>query len=161
MGRLRIFGLEIVLLTGLAVPSFVLAAGPGEDRTSPDKKATSWWPSWFGSRERALDTALPAKTETIVKKDTAVTKHPTPNNDSRSDRAREQETLLRRLEVCDKLRLVAIQTRDDALLRRADELDQRALEIFSGRVARMPGSVSPDPLAEERPDQKPVGEEKR
>jgi hypothetical protein len=53
-------------------------------------------------------------------------------------KAREDANLLRRLAVCDQLRLIASKTNDDTLARHADELDQRARDIYTQRVARLP-----------------------
>jgi hypothetical protein len=53
-------------------------------------------------------------------------------------KAREEANLLRRLAVCDQVRLIASKTNDDTLARHADELDQRARDIYSRRIARLP-----------------------
>src|SRR5262249_44090942 len=57
---------------------------------------------------------------------------------SEKAKAREEANLLRRLAVCDQLRLIASKTNDDTLARHADELDQRARDIYTQRVARLP-----------------------
>ncbi len=53
-------------------------------------------------------------------------------------KAREEANLLRRLAVCDQLRLIASKTNDDTLARHADELDQRARDIYTQRIAQLP-----------------------
>jgi hypothetical protein len=53
-------------------------------------------------------------------------------------RARETADFLRRMAVCDKLKDIAFQTNDEELLRKAEQLDQRALAVYqqhSGQVA--------------------------
>jgi hypothetical protein len=58
--------------------------------------------------------------------------------DAARAKSREEASLLRRLAVCDQLRLIASKTNDDTLARHADELDQRARDIYSQRIARLP-----------------------
>jgi hypothetical protein len=56
---------------------------------------------------------------------------------------REGGELSRRRAVCDKLRLIALQTGDEALMRRANELDDRAWALYQQRTAAVavPGSA--------------------
>lgn len=51
---------------------------------------------------------------------------------------REQRAFLRRLAVCDRLRQVALQTNDDELLRRADELQEQAWSLCLERTGMVP-----------------------
>jgi hypothetical protein len=48
--------------------------------------------------------------------------------------AREREALFRRQAVCDKLRLIAAQTSNDALMRKADQLNDRAWALYQQRT---------------------------
>ncbi len=50
-------------------------------------------------------------------------------------RATEEATLLRRLAVCDQLKLIAVQTHDDSLLRQAEQLEQRVQTAYSRHSA--------------------------
>jgi hypothetical protein len=52
----------------------------------------------------------------------------------------EEEKYLRRLVVCDKLRDIAEAANDSALQRRADELQNRAFEIYKQRTAHYPAA---------------------
>lgn len=49
----------------------------------------------------------------------------------------EQDAYLRRLDVCGKLRTIAAQANDDALLAEADRLEQQATALYHQRVARL------------------------
>ena len=55
-------------------------------------------------------------------------------------KAREQAIYFRRIAVCDKLKDIAFQTRDDELLRKADQLDQRAFAIYQQHTGEAPGA---------------------
>jgi hypothetical protein len=54
--------------------------------------------------------------------------------------AREKDALMRRLAVCDKLRIIALQSdpEDRVLERKADQLEERAQAIYRQRTARLP-----------------------
>jgi hypothetical protein len=53
------------------------------------------------------------------------------------ERSVEEAALLRRLAVCDQLKLVATRTNDDALLERADKLDEEARAVYSRKIAHL------------------------
>lgn len=55
-------------------------------------------------------------------------------------RADAQAALLRRLAVCDQIRLIASQTQNEELMRRADDLDEKARVVYARRIARLPVS---------------------
>ena len=81
----------------------------------------SWWSRLWGRRQ-----AAPAKNEAAVK---AEVKAP-PVIPSR-----EKEIWLRRTEICQRLREIALTNNDDTLLRKADQLDQRAWETYMQRIS--------------------------
>lgn len=51
---------------------------------------------------------------------------------------------LRRLEVCDKLKQIALETGDQELARKAEALDQRAWDVYVQRTGRPKGNLTPD-----------------
>ena len=51
----------------------------------------------------------------------------------------EQAACDRRLEVCRKIRAIALANNDDALSQEAEELEQKAVTLFKQRVARFGG----------------------
>ena len=64
-------------------------------------------------------------------------------------RIRAQMELMRRQEVCDKMREIAFQTNDEDLRRQADQLDQRAWEAYVQKTSRVVGmrTLTPDEQA--------------
>jgi hypothetical protein len=72
-------------------------------------------------------------------------------------RAEEWANLLRRQEVCQRLMEVAAEKHDDALLARAQELDRRAYEAYSKRMAELGGDATgAQELLQNRPATKPA-----
>ncbi|HEY8505587.1 MAG TPA: hypothetical protein VIL46_13465 [Gemmataceae bacterium] len=69
---------------------------------------------------------------------------PAPRVSPREQAARQlqraQAEYFRRLAVCDKFRLVALQTGDDALLRQAEALERQATEVYQQSIAHLPCS---------------------
>ena len=57
---------------------------------------------------------------------------------------REQADYLRRLAVCDQLREVALKNNDDNLNRQADELQNKAWEIYSRHIGCISAGVPPE-----------------
>lgn len=117
-----------------------LRAGDKADEAAPAEQKTvgsSWLGSWFGGKEKPSASKAPATgkgkkdADKIAGKDSA-------SEENSAERAREQAALLRRLAVCDQLRTVAARKQDDALMRRADALDERAWDIYTRRVAHLP-----------------------
>lgn len=70
----------------------------------------------------------------------------------------EQNACTRRLDVCAKLRELAVAKNDEALLARIDELEKQSVEICQARVARMGirGSASRPPRDAAVPSLDPV-----
>jgi hypothetical protein len=89
-------------------------------KTAPDKKTAA----------KAKEAPAPSKTMLL---ETAA-----------RQRAQEEAALLRRQAVCLKLRMIAAQTNDDELRRKADQLDQRAWNAYVQRTAHLPtGNAGP------------------
>jgi hypothetical protein len=64
--------------------------------------------------------------------------------------AREKADFLRRIAVCDKLKDIAFQSNDGELLRKADQLDQRALAIYQQHSGQAAGGLQADERILER-----------
>ena len=70
-----------------------------------------------------------------------------------AERQRRQNALIRRMEVCDRLRSIANQTGNEALMIQANELEERANAIYRQQVSGLPlpGPASPlSVLADDR-----------
>jgi len=82
----------------------------------------------------------PSKTTTTVAETPAPVSKPAPVADEATgSRAQELQTLLRRQKVCYQLMQIALETNDAELLRKAEQLDERARNIYSERTAALPG----------------------
>jgi hypothetical protein len=104
-----------------------------------------WWNPWARPPKQDEKKKL-AKADTDVEKKAAAradkdmspeTKQPLKLKPD-SERTRAQQDLFRRLDVCDQLKVIANQTRDDTLMRQADALDMRAWEVYKRRIAVKP-----------------------
>ncbi len=132
MRKLGVRALAALFCAGLAVS--VAAAGDTDTDAAPPPKS-GWWPAtWFNS------TPKPEEKKPVVKKDVA-DEVPSPAE----LRAREQKAYFRRLAVCDRLREIAIQTHDDALERKVEQLSQQVFDVYMHRTAGVLGTGKFEP----------------
>jgi hypothetical protein len=131
----------VVALNGVLLLSLA-AVGRAAEPQDNDAAAPSggWFTRWFSFGKQAPEKkaaekskeATPAPTKAMLLQAAA------------AQRAQEEAALLRRQGVCLKLRLIAAQTNDDELRRKADQLDQRAWNSYVQRTAHLPtGDASP------------------
>jgi hypothetical protein len=124
----------------------VLAVGVGTPLCAEDaaKKSTAasapWWNPWAVPSAQSTAKKLPKANKDEEKEAAArADKNNSPRaklkTESDPAREREQKTLFRRLDVCDQLKLIANQTGNDSLMRRAEELDSRSWDVYTKRVA--------------------------
>ena len=66
---------------------------------------------------------------------------PRPVEPAGAEQQREMNAVLRRMEVCDRLRTIALQTGNDELMRQAEELEARAEEIYRRHTANPPAAA--------------------
>lgn len=71
-------------------------------------------------------------------------------------REKELKILFRRQAVCEKLRQIGLNTNDDALLRKAEELDNRAWEVYMQRTNPNAADVTEGTLEVGELDQRPI-----
>jgi hypothetical protein len=71
-----------------------------------------------------------------------------------TEQSRQEAALLRRIEVCDKLRQIAFETNNNELDRLAQELDARARAVYSQRTAKVKTNTSATETDEQILDQK-------
>ena len=129
MHRYGAWGLSAALAFGPAVTTAV-AAEPPPARPAP-AEAKPWYGRLFGSDEPEPPAARPPEPV----RPPIATAPLSPEAVAAALRA-EQEAYLRRLDVCTKLRHLAVQSGDDSLLQQADTLEQQATALYHGRVAR-------------------------
>jgi hypothetical protein len=130
-----------------------LALGAEDEAPLPAKKTagSSWLPFWSGSTDKA-DKKVPAASSKPVPTDATHEPQNAKRDDAAEQRTREQATLLRRLAVCDQLRLIATQKKDDQLMQQAEQLDERCWQVYMRRIERLPVSkaVGDDRVLEPR-----------
>jgi hypothetical protein len=133
MRRVGSWGLTAALIVGLG-GAVVTAGGPDSDAKAPPKGIFS---SWFGDKPKP-----PAKTD---KKPVEVKPDMMPNAPdlTAGEQKRQMEAFMRRMAVCDRLRQVALQSDNEALMRQADELEMRAQELYRQKIANLPQVAAP------------------
>lgn len=123
MHRLGAWGLTAALAAG---PSAGFAADPSAD-------AKPWYARLLGAKP---PTAEPPAPTTPPAPRPFVAGPLDPDTLKEALRA-EQDAYLRRLDVCSKLRQLAVESNDDKLLERADSLEQQATALYHQRTARL------------------------
>lgn len=148
MRTLMSWGLAASLIMGLGA-----AAARADDESEgssakPSARAPTWqWKpleALFGPKEAKPppEKKTPAKPEApAAKKPSAPAKPVAIVDEAATRRSREEANLLRRLLACDKLREIAIQTNDNDLLRRVDELEERVQTTYAQRTADLRGGT--------------------
>lgn len=136
MRRLGVWGLEVALLLGLGMPSVVLGAGKDDwddNKASQAPEQGSWFSRMFGAGKKAEPKKESACEKETLKK---TSERPLPpRKDAGAERARDEAAFFRRLAVCDQLKQIALQNKDDQMLRKAEELDRRVYESYSRRMS--------------------------
>jgi hypothetical protein len=145
MKRLGIWGLEIALVLGCAVAAAEAswehpAAPPGVGLSTAIAR---WWnsvekpvPVVPPSAPAARPAAVPIAQPVIDKK--PATRPPSQVDTAAAAREQELQDLLRRQKVCLQLMQIALETNDVELLRKAEQLDERARAIYAERTAHLP-----------------------
>jgi hypothetical protein len=131
MRRLCVWTVTVLIL---AAPALARAGDPDDDSSSKG----SWFSRLFSGKSQA-----PAQPkEKKMDKNDAAERYAASRKAAVVSQAREKNEWLRRVAVCDKLRDIAALTNDDELLRKADQLDQRAWETYQKRTARLPAGAA-------------------
>jgi hypothetical protein len=123
----------LCLCLGLTAPALAGDPSPAEESSVP-------WYRWLFLGERAKP--APEKPQ-IASKDKPPAGRPsgtTAREAAARSVAEEQRVYLERLKAISKIREVANDLRDEELLRRADDLEAQAEEIFKQRSALVPGA---------------------
>jgi hypothetical protein len=138
MRKIAAWGLGASLLVGLGTA----AAGAADDIDGGSTKP--WAPTWqwkpFSTSVSSKEDLRPVEKKPTSKLQTEkkpASVKPARVADEAAERSREEAALLRRLQVCDKLKDIAIRTDDKDLLRRAEVLEERAQAAYAQRIARL------------------------
>jgi hypothetical protein len=140
MRRLAVWGLGVGLLVCLGV-----ARAAAADKVATDKDAASngsspsWFSSWFSwGAKPAEKKPAPPPPKAATAKPAKIAKQPTVVDTAAAERAQEQATLLRRLDVCDRLMQIAVDMKDEELQRQIEQLEERARIAYAQRTAYLP-----------------------
>jgi hypothetical protein len=155
MRRLWVGGIGAVLL--LAVGAAVAPATPPKADDDDDKPAAKPAADWnpFIAKVFGLNDPKPAPKpdkEKDKEKDPKREAAPAPRPSAMAQaaaslRALEMKKLLRRQEVCLRLREIAAETHDDDLERKAEELDARAWQVYQEHTKNIVGGAEADVTA--------------
>jgi len=131
MRRVGSWGMAAALVMGLGT---VAAAGPldGDSKSSPPGLLSSL----FADKSKTKAKAAADKAALVEEKPAANTVETLA-----AEQQKQMNAILRRMEVCDRLRMVALQTSNEELMRQADELEARAREIYRRQTAHLPISA--------------------
>jgi hypothetical protein len=128
----------LCLCLGLAAPALAADPPPAEEPSVP-------WYRWLFLGERAPKQPPP-------KPEAPAARPPAPPKESAKESAarqleNEQRVYLQRLQAISKIRQVALEQNDEGTLKRADELEQQAEDVYKQRTARLMGVVEKDDRA--------------
>ena len=128
MRRVGSWGMTAALIVGLG-GAVVFAGGPDNDV----KPAPKGWLS-------GLFTDKPKPPAKVDKKPVETPPEMTPPSVELAavERQRQENAMLRRMEVCDRLRAIALQSNNEALMHQAEELLMRAEELYRQKTAGLP-----------------------
>jgi hypothetical protein len=154
MRKLSLWTMPAILLVTLG-SAVAVAATPGRrvSDTAPSPATESRWSwmnpvRWFSSKDK--EKAGVANGKKDAKKEVAPVSQATPLppavDEARVRRAREDADLMRRLEVCDRLREIALRSEDHDLLRRVDVLSERAFAVYKQKTGThtLAATTAPD-----------------
>src|SRR5690348_12639595 len=126
MRRVGAWGMAAALVVGLGAA--VAEAGERDGNTRPEPRGLL--SGLFGDKPKAKTDKQPAADD-----------RPAPSRTTEAvllEQQRQMNALLRRMQVCDRLRLIAEQTGNDELMRQADVLEARAEEVYRQQTAQLP-----------------------
>jgi hypothetical protein len=146
MRKVGAWGLEVALVVALSAA----AAGAGEEpplyndpappaRTSTQRKGLL--DALFAPKPKPPEKKASSKSDSEATTKTASPSKPANQVDGAvAERRREEAAFLRREAVCDRLLEIAVQTNDQDLLHRAEQLRERSWTAYTERTAHLSGS---------------------
>lgn len=154
MRRLRLGGVAAALMLGLGVAVATTRADDYFEESTPEPKGLL--SGMFGekpkSQARRSKNTKNGKNAKNAKNASQAAPRPVPTAEGGSvelaaaEQQRRMNALIRRMEVCDRLRMIADQTGNEALMIQANELEERANAIYRQQMAGLPVSA-PTPLS--------------
>ena len=132
MRRIGAWALSVTLFAGL-LDSWAGAAEPRWRTTAKQESGSGGlFSRWFGSKDNS------AQKKPEPGKDSNTTAPKPSKARAEAEQARAQAAFLRRMAVCDKLKQIGLETGNEELQRRADDLLERAQAAYSQRMALLP-----------------------
>ncbi len=116
-------------VTTFLVVAFVIQGAQAQPPPVPQQTKPSWFQGLWPFKKKKAPEPEPAVKTSSPESAAAL-------------QAREKANYLRRIAVCDRLRDIAFQTKDNELFRKADQLDQRAYAIYMKHSAQVPGDMA-------------------
>jgi hypothetical protein len=152
MRRLRLGGVAAALLIGLGAAVATIRAGDYYEEDS--QQATGLLSGMFNEKPKKqaksgknTKNARNAKNGNEVKPPPPVPTAEAGYVESvAAEQQRHMNALIRRMEVCDRLRMIADQSGDEALMIQANELEERANAIYRHQISGLP-LPAPSPLS--------------
>jgi hypothetical protein len=137
---MRKLGAKVLAAALLGTLASVATAQEAEDKPAPPSR-TTWSGRLFSWGEKSPDKVEEAKGP--------VPAGPSPLEQTAREQERLRKAVLRRTQVCMRLRQIALDTDDSELEQRADELEARAWEIYRQQAVRLglPMSLEEGPPA--------------
>src|SRR5271166_3001565 len=106
--------------------------------------ATPWYKRIFGGSQPKPDTPV----------EPTAPRQPITQKDVSRSLEQEQKLYLERLQFCTRLRQIATETNDNALMLKADDLEQQATQVYTKRTKTLPALLQDAKAAEAALDQK-------
>ncbi len=137
------WGFAGLFIVSLAVANARAGDDDEEAAEKPAPRPFIRWSHYFAgmnaSTQPKPEPAKPAKKKEAAKKPAEAAKPKPAVDEAAVARVQEEATLMRRLEVCDKLKEIALRTNDNALFRKAEVLDEQARAAYAQRTATARG----------------------
>jgi hypothetical protein len=133
MRRVGSWGVAAALIVGLGAAVAAADDANGDSKAAPVK--SGWWSGLFGDKPKPH-----AKADKKAEVEPAAL----PNGaEIAIVEQRQRNAALRRVQVCDRLRQVAVQTGNADLERQVDEMEARAWEVYRQQTAHLPVPTMP------------------
>ncbi len=142
MRRLSLGGVAAALLLGLGVAVATTRAGDYLEENTPEPKGLL--SGMFGEKPKSQAPRKNTKNSKHGKSAPEAAPRPVLTAEGGSvemaaaEQQRRMNALIRRMEVCDRLRMIADQTGNEALMLQANELEERANAIYRQQMAGLP-----------------------
>jgi hypothetical protein len=152
MRKLRRWGLAAALVAGLAAGRALAADDDAADSSTSDappslpKQSSFRWSPAFAHMMQ-LNQPKPAPRKPDPPKNDAAKKPASPKpaapavDPAVAERSKAETALMRRLEVCDKLKEIALRSNDTMLFHHAEVLDERARTVYAQQTGSLAGAL--------------------